>query len=152
MNKKYCSIIQIYILSISMHKQNLIEIYKLIHKILSIFKSLTAIKGHSSVKNRPKIMCIRNNMYLVSINKWTKCYQNPSICSEDIEEKHIFTSIKDQNSVVYKWIQPICNPKSLLPDINSHAKFEENWSKTTQVRVRKWSADGRTDTQPVQKV
>ena len=59
----------------------------------------------------------------------------------------IFTSIKVHNSVVYKRIQSICNPKPLLPDINVHAKFEENRSKTTQVRVRKRSADGRTDTQ-----
>ena len=40
MNEKYCSIIQIYILSILMHIQNLIEIHKLIHKILSITKIL----------------------------------------------------------------------------------------------------------------
>ena len=60
-----------------------------------------------------------------------------SICSEDNEEKHIFTPIKGHNSVVYIQIQPICNPKPLLPDINVHAKFEENRSKATQVRVRK---------------
>ena len=42
---------------------------------------------------------------------------------------------------------PSCNPKPFLPDINVHAKFEENRSKTTQVRVRKRSADGRTDGQ-----
>ena len=50
MNVKYCSIIQIYILSISMHIQNLIQIHKLIHKILSINKNLIMIKGHNSVK------------------------------------------------------------------------------------------------------
>ena len=86
MNEKYCSIIQIYILSISMHIQNLIEIHKLIHKILSINKILTSIKGHNSVKNWPKITCIRHNMDLVFINAYTKFYQNSSICSEDIEE------------------------------------------------------------------
>ena len=68
MNKKYCSIIQIYILSIPMHIQNLIEIHKLIHKILSINKILTSIKGHNSVKNQPKIMCIRCNIDLVYIS------------------------------------------------------------------------------------
>ena len=57
----------------------------------------------------------------------------------------IFTSIKGHNSVVYKQIKPICNPKSLLPNIKVRAKFEENRSKTTQVRVRKQRADGRTD-------
>ena len=62
----------------------------------------------------------------------------------------IFTSIKGHNSVIYRGyirILPFCNPKPLLPDINVHAKFEENRSKTTQVRVRKRSGDGRTDTQ-----
>ena len=49
-------------------------------------------------------MCIRHNMALVFINAYTKFYQNSSICSEDIEEKHIFTSIKVHNSIVYKWI------------------------------------------------
>ena len=74
--QKYYSIIQIYILSISMHIQNLIEIHKLIHKILSINEILTSIKGHNSVKNWPKIMCIRHNMDLVFINAYTKFYQN----------------------------------------------------------------------------
>ena len=82
-------------------------------------------------------MCIRYNTDLVYINAYTNFYQNPHICSEDIEEKQIFTSIKGHNSVVYKQIKPICNPKPLLHDINVHAKFEENQSKTTQVRIRK---------------
>ena len=85
-----------------MHKQNLIEIHKLIHKILRINKILKLIKGHNSVKNGPKILCIRNKLDLVFINAYTKFYQNSSICSED--EKHIFTSIKGHNSVVYKGI------------------------------------------------
>ena len=68
-----------------MHIQNLIEIHKLIHKILSINKILTSINGHNSVKNRPKIMCIRNNMDFLYINAFTKFYRNSSICSEDIE-------------------------------------------------------------------
>ena len=76
-------------------------------------------------------------MDLVYINTYTKFYQNSSICSEDIGEKHSFTSIKVHNSVVYKRIQLIYNPKPLLPDINVQAKFEENRSKTTQVRVLK---------------
>ena len=76
-------------------------------------------------------------MDLVFINAYTKFYQNSSICSEDIEEKHIFTSIKGHNSVAYERIWPNCNPKPLLSDINIHAKFEEIRSKTTQVKVRK---------------
>ena len=34
-----------------MDKQNLIEIYKFIHKILSINKIVTSIKGHNSLEN-----------------------------------------------------------------------------------------------------
>ena len=90
MNKKYCSVIQIYILSLSMHVQNLIEIHKLIRKILSINKILTSIKGHNSVKNGPKTMCIRNNMDPVFINAYTKFYQTSTICSEDIFRKKTF--------------------------------------------------------------
>ena len=68
-------------------------------------------------------------MDLVYINAHTKFYKNSSICSEDIEEKHIFfTSIKCHNSVVYKQIKPISKPKPLLPDINVHVKFEETQS------------------------
>ena len=48
-------------------------------------------------------MCIRHNMDLVYINTYTKFYQNSSIYPEDIEEKHIFISIKGHNSV-NKWI------------------------------------------------
>ena len=39
-------------------------------------------------------MCFRNNIDLVFINAHTKFYQSLSICSEDTEEKYIFTSIK----------------------------------------------------------
>ena len=84
-------------------------------------------------------------MDLVYINAYTKFYHNSSISSEDNGEKHIFTSIKGHNSVVYIQIMPSRNPKPLLPDINVHARFDENRSKTTQVRVRKRSADDRTD-------
>ena len=50
-------------------------------------------------------MCIRNHMDLVYIDAYTTFYQHSSIiCSEDIEEKHIFTSIKGHNSIVYKQI------------------------------------------------
>ena len=45
-------------------------------------------------------MCVRNNTDLVFINAYTKFYQNLSMSSEDIEEKHIFMSIKGHNSVV----------------------------------------------------
>ena len=49
-------------------------------------------------------MCIRYNMDFVHINAYTNFYQNSSICSENIEEKQIFTSIKGHNSVIFIWI------------------------------------------------
>ena len=30
---------------------------------------------------------------------------------------------------------PICNSNPLLPDINVHAEFDENWSKTTKLEA-----------------
>ena len=132
LNEKYCSIIQIYILSISMHIQNLIEIHKLIHKLLSINKILTSNKGHDSVKNWPKITCIRHNMSLVFINAYTKFYQNSFIYSENIEDKHIYINQGP-------WL---CCLWTNLAHLQSQTtplwyQFEENRSKTTQVRVRK---------------
>ena len=135
--RKYCSIIQIYILSISMHIQNLIEIYKLIHKILSINNILMLIKGHNFLKNGPKIMCIRYNMDLVFINPYTEFYQNSSIGSKDIEEKHILHQSRAITLLFINEFSPFAIPKPLLSDINIHAKFEENRSITTQVRIWK---------------
>ena len=45
-----------------------VEIHKLIQKILSRNKILTSLKGHNSVKNLPKITCIRYNMDLVFLS------------------------------------------------------------------------------------
>ena len=109
-----------------MHIQNLIEVHKLIHKILSINKILTSIKGHNSGQIDKKwraldTACILY-MYIIF-------YQNSSICSEDIEDKHIFTSIKGHNSVVYNRIKPVYNPKPLLPDMQRLKKIGQNYSR-----------------------
>ena len=40
-------------------------------------------------------------MDLVYINVYTNFYQNSSICSEDNEEKHIFTSIKGRAAMIH---------------------------------------------------
>ena len=88
-------------ISTSCSVKNLIEIHRLIHKILSINKILTSIKGHNSVKNWPKIMCIRNNMDLIYINAYTKVYQNSSIWSEDIEEN---TSLHQSKAITLLFI------------------------------------------------
>ena len=65
---------------------------------LSINKILTRSRAITLLKIDKKITCID----LVFINAYIKFNQNSSICSEDTEEKHIFTSIKGHNSVVYE--------------------------------------------------
>ena len=44
-------------------------------------------------------------------------------------EKKFLTSIKVRNSVLICQNLPICNPRTLLCNIYSHSKFEENWLK-----------------------
>ena len=41
-------------------------------------------------------------------------------------ENQFLTSTKGGNSIPICQILPICNPRTLLPNINSHSKFEEN--------------------------
>ena len=70
-----------------MHLQNLIKIYQLVHKILSINKIATSIKGHNPVENEWKILFNHPNLHLVNINAYTKSDQNPQINSKDIKHK-----------------------------------------------------------------
>ena len=44
-------------------------------------------------------------------------------------ENQFLTSIKGRNFVLICKNLPICNPRTLLSNINSHSKFEENWLK-----------------------
>ena len=66
-------------------------------------------------------------------------------------EKQFLTSIKGRNSVLICHNIPICNPRTCLPNINTHSKFEENWFKNAPSRVktmRLWTdvqTDGQTD-------
>ena len=70
-----------------MHLQNFIKIHKLVHKLLSINKILTSIKGRNCVENEQKILFNHPNLHLVNINAYTKFDQNPQIHSQDIEHK-----------------------------------------------------------------
>ena len=77
---------------------------------------------------------------------------NEKYCSiiqiyEDIEEKHIFTSIKGHNSVGYQRVSPICNPKPLIPDSNLHAKFEDGKKLLKLEAGNKALMDGQMDRQ-----
>ena len=55
-----------------MHLQNFIKIHQLVHKILSINKISTPIKGHNSVEHEQKTMFNLQNLHLVNINAYTK--------------------------------------------------------------------------------
>ena len=71
-----------------MHFPNFIKIHQLVHKILSINKISTSIKGrHNSVENERKILFNHPNLHLVNINAYTKYDQNQQINSQDIEHK-----------------------------------------------------------------
>ena len=137
MNKKYCSIIQIYILSITMHIQNLIEIHKLIHKILSINKILTSIKGHNSVNIDQKYCALDTTWILyLSMHKQNFIKIHPFVL-KILRENTFLHQTRAITLLFINEFSPFAIPKPLLPDINDHAKFEENQSETTQVRVRK---------------
>ena len=66
---------------ISMHRQNVIKIHSLFLKI----EILTSIKGHNSVEKFRKFY-----LHFVSVNAFTKFYQNPSTGPQDIEHKQNF--------------------------------------------------------------
>ena len=65
-------------------------------------------------------------MDLVFINAYTKCYQNSSICSEDIEVKHSFTSIKGHYSVEIDRKTLFNHPNLHLVNVNAYTKFDQN--------------------------
>ena len=75
MNEKYRSIIQIYILSVYAYTK-FDQNPQINSQDIEHNKILKSIKGHNSVSNWPKIMCIRYNMDLVYISAYTKFYHN----------------------------------------------------------------------------
>ena len=96
-------------------------------------------------KNQPKITCIRYNMNRVYINAYTKLYQNSSICSEDIEAKHIIHQSRALTLLFINEFSPFESQTIPFRYQCPCKVWEDNRSKATQVRVRKWSADGRAD-------
>ena len=55
----------------------------MVHKILSINKISTSIKGHNSVENEQK----NPHLHHVIISTYTKFDRNPQMNSQDIEHK-----------------------------------------------------------------
>ena len=61
-------------------------------------------------------------------------------------ENQFLMSIEGCNSVFICQNLPICNPRTLLPNINSHSKFEESWLKVLPAESENDSlTDGGTD-------
>ena len=149
MNEKYCSIIQVYILSISMHTQNLIKLHILIHNILSINKILTSIKGHNSVKNGPKITCFRHNMDILYINASTKFYQNSSICSDDIEENTFLHKSRAITLLFINRFSPFAIPNHSSPISTSMQSLKKIGQKLLKLESGNEALmDGRIDGRP----
>ena len=76
-----------YILSISIHLQNFIKSYQLVHKILNINQNFDINKGHYSVENERKMLFNHPNLHFVNINAYTQFDRNPQINSQDNEHK-----------------------------------------------------------------
>ena len=61
-------------------------------------------------------------------------------------ENQFLTSIKDRNSVLICQNLSICNPRTLLPNINSHSNSEENCLKMLPAESENDAlTDGQTD-------
>ena len=65
-------------------------------------------------------------------------------------ENQFLKSIKGRKSVLIRQNLPICNPRILLPNINSHSEFEENWLKMLPAEsendaLTDVQTDGQTD-------
>ena len=98
-------------------------------KIESENKFLISIKGYNS------LLIVKIYPSAIQEHSFTISTLIPSLKKigkgmPKIESKNQFlTSIKGCNSVLICQNLPICNPRTLLPNINSHSKFEENWLK-----------------------
>ena len=114
-------------------------------KIESENKFLTSIKGHNF------LLIYRNFIHLQSQDTPSQYQLSDQVLKKigkgmpKIEsENQLLTSIKGHNYVLFCRNLTICNPRTLLPNINSHTKFEE---KCTQQSKNEALTDGRTDTQ-----
>ena len=85
-----------------------------INKSAAVMKHTTPL----DIFNAKKIT-LKLDLFMQSLNKIGK--EMPKIESK----KQFITSIKGHNSVLICQNLPICNPRTLLYNIDSHTKFEE---------------------------
>ena len=138
MNEKYCSIIQIYILSISLHIQNLIKIHKFIEH-----------KQNSDIDHLLKLT-IRSWILCISMHIQNFIKRHPFVLT--ILRKN--TSLHESRAITLV----IMNGFSLFPIPNHSSLISMSMQSLKEighkllVGVRKRSADGRTYTQTVRRV
>ena len=76
-------------------------------------------------------------MYLVFINAYTKFYQNSSICSEDIQEIHVFTSTRAITLLFINKFSPFAIPNHSSLISMSMQSLKKIGQKLVKLRVRK---------------
>ena len=90
---------------------------------LDVFLSLLKIVFILEMPNYAEFYLIPDFQYQLVYPVWTKSVKKtPKIESEN----KFLTSIKGYNSVLICQNLPICNPRTLLHNIDSHTQFEEN--------------------------
>ena len=86
-----------------------------------------------------KIICDCPYLHFVSINAFTKFYQNPSIGPQDMSINEISASIKSHNSVEKKAKNIV--QSSNLVNINANTKFDVNPQINSQDIEHKQNSD-----------
>ena len=100
-----------------------------------------SIKGHNSVKKRPKIMCIRKILDLVYINAYPK---NHPFVLKILRKNTLLHQSRAITLLLINELSPFATPNHSSPismSMQSLKKIEQK----LLVRVQKRSADGRTD-------
>ena len=132
---------------------NVYQIHKILSKSIHLFKDieqnavLNLNQGPQLCNHLTKFTHLQSqdtpSQYQLSCKVWKKIGKE---ISKIANENQFLTSIKGNNYVLICRNLPICNLKTLLPDINSYTKFEENWLKNEPGReLNEALTDGRTD-------
>ena len=97
-------------------------------------------------------MWFRYNMDLVYINAYTKFYQNSSICSEDIEEKHIFIPSRAITPLFIYEFSPFAIPNHSSQISMSMQSLKKIGQKLLKLESRNEVLTDRRDTQMIRRV
>ena len=104
--------------------------------------------GRNSVLIRQVLPICNPRTLLPTINSHIKFEENQKIGKGMLKiesENQFLMLIKGRNSVLICQKLSICNPRTLLPNINTHSKFEENCLKMLPAESENDAlTDGRT--------